>query len=78
MESTFSQLQVDFTDNLLLVDSSDPNIELEKKEFFLKVDHAINQLPHQTLLVFRLIKEAGKNIKKWLIYWIFIIKEGGL
>lgn len=57
-------LQTDLTDELLLVDARDPNVELEKKEFFSKMDSIICRLPAQTLLVFRLIKEDGMKYKE--------------
>lgn len=56
---SYLQLQTDLTDETVLIDASDPGIELEKKEFFIKMDGIIARLPAQTLLVFRLIKEDG-------------------
>lgn len=53
------QLQVDLSDNVAVMDSTDPNTLLERKEFFAKIDSIIARLPTQTLLVFRLVKEDG-------------------
>lgn len=58
------QLHVDLSDELKLVDGTDPNIMLERKEFFLRVDSIVAKLPAQTLLVFRLIKEDGMKYKE--------------
>ncbi|WP_134088467.1 RNA polymerase sigma-70 factor [Olivibacter sp. XZL3] len=57
-------LQTGLTDELVLIDTRDPNVELEKKEFFLKIDSIIQRLPGQTSLVFRLIKEDGMRYKE--------------
>lgn len=58
------QLQTSLTDEVILVDTSNPNSELEKKEFFMKMDGIIARLPTQTLLVFRLIKEDGMKYQE--------------
>ncbi|MEH6307576.1 RNA polymerase sigma-70 factor [Olivibacter sp. CPCC 100613] len=58
------QLQTDLTDEVVLIDASNPNSELEKKEFFMKMDGIIARLPAQTLLVFRLIKEDGMKYQE--------------
>lgn len=53
------QLHVDIDDNVNIIDSADPNVILERKEFFTKIDNIVSRLPTQTLLVFRLVKEDG-------------------
>jgi RNA polymerase sigma-70 factor (ECF subfamily) len=60
----YSHLEIDYSEEIELVDYSDPNVLLERKEFFLKIDHIIAQLPNQTLLVFRLIKEDGMKYQE--------------
>ncbi len=58
------QLHVDLTDHVKLVDATDPNTLLQRKEFFAKMDNIISKLPTQTLLIFRLVKEDGMKYKE--------------
>jgi len=63
----YSHLQIvpiDSMDEIAIIDSTNPNLELEKKEFFLKMDKIIERLPRQTLQVFRLIKEDGMKYQE--------------
>lgn len=48
----------------LFVADSNPQRELERKELQLKLDQAIDTLPHQARLVFKLIKENGMRYKE--------------
>lgn len=45
-------------------DSTDPSKELERKELHLKLDQAIDTLPAQAKMVFKLIKEDGMKYKE--------------
>ncbi len=47
-----------------LIDTGDPNRELERKEFFIKIDQIIRRLPQQTFQVFQMIKEDGLSYQE--------------
>jgi RNA polymerase sigma-70 factor (ECF subfamily) len=47
-----------------LINSSSPEMELEKKELFFQMDQAITSLPKQCGIVFRLVKENGMKYKE--------------
>lgn len=46
------------------VEHSNPQKELERKELHLKLEQAIDTLPHQARMVFKLIKENGMKYKE--------------
>lgn len=48
----------------LFVADNNPQIELERKELQLKLDQAIDTLPAQARMVFKLIKENGMKYKE--------------
>ncbi len=48
----------------LFVADHNPQKELERKELQLRLDQAIDTLPHQARLVFKLIKENGMKYKE--------------
>src|SRR6185312_16018984 len=64
----FSSMQVvnidDHPGGNQLVNSSSPEMELEKKELLFKMDQAISSLPKQCGIIFRLIKENGMKYKE--------------
>lgn len=63
----YSQLQLvplAYTEEFFFIDSADPNRELEKKEFFFRMDQIVGKLPQQGRQVFRLIKEDGMQYKE--------------
>lgn len=47
-----------------LINANDPEKELEKKEIFFKMDQAIDSLPQQCKIIFKLIKEEGLKYKE--------------
>jgi RNA polymerase sigma-70 factor (ECF subfamily) len=47
-----------------LINSSSPEMELEKKELFFQMDQAIASLPKQCGIIFRLVKENGMKYKE--------------
>ncbi len=47
-----------------LVNTSDPEKELEMRELIFKMDEAINSLPPQCKIIFNLIKEEGLKYKE--------------
>jgi len=47
-----------------LVAYSNPEAEIEKKELFFRLDQAINTLPQQCQIIFRLVKEDGMKYKE--------------
>jgi len=56
---------VELEDNdFQLVDLSDPSKKLERKELHHRLDQAIEMLPAQARIVFRLIKENGLKYKE--------------
>jgi RNA polymerase sigma-70 factor (ECF subfamily) len=56
---------VTIDDNSLeLVDTYRPDLEMERKELMFKFDRAIETLPHQCKIVFRLVKEDGMKCRE--------------
>lgn len=47
-----------------LIESYNPQKELEQQELFFKLDQAVQKLPQQCQLVFRLVKEDGLKYKE--------------
>lgn len=62
--SNIHLVQIDDTDEVALVNTYNPQKELEKKELIFKLDKAIAALPQQCRIVFRLIKEDGMKYKE--------------
>lgn len=64
----FSSMQLvnidDHEGGVQLVNSASPEMELEKKELFFKMDQAISSLPRQCSIIFRLVKENGMKYKE--------------
>jgi len=47
-----------------LIDTANPHIQLEKKELHFYLDQSIEALPQQCRIIFRLIKEDGLKYKE--------------
>ncbi|SEW01589.1 RNA polymerase sigma-70 factor, ECF subfamily [Chitinophaga sp. YR573] len=64
----FSSMQIvnidDHPGGSQLINSSSPEMELEKKELFFQMDQAIASLPKQCGIIFRLVKENGMKYKE--------------
>jgi len=64
----FSSMQIvnidDHFGGSQLINSSSPEMELEKKELFFQMDQAIASLPKQCGIIFRLVKENGMKYKE--------------
>lgn len=63
----FSNYRVVYLEDLgshELINANDPEKELEKKEIFFKMDQAIDSLPQQCKIIFKLIKEEGLKYKE--------------
>jgi RNA polymerase sigma-70 factor (family 1) len=62
--SNIHMVQIEDTDEFALVNTYNPQKELEKKELIFKLDKAIGALPQQCRIIFRLIKEDGMKYKE--------------
>ncbi|MEO7211329.1 RNA polymerase sigma-70 factor [Mucilaginibacter sp.] len=62
--SNIHMVQIEDTDEFALVNTYNPQKELEKKELVFKLDKAISALPQQCRIIFRLIKEDGMKYKE--------------
>ncbi|MFA6086551.1 RNA polymerase sigma-70 factor [Mucilaginibacter sp.] len=62
--SSIHLVELDHTDNVQLINVNDPQKELENKELYFKMDQAIDSLPRQCRIVFRLIKEDEMKYKE--------------
>ncbi|RFZ83037.1 RNA polymerase sigma-70 factor [Mucilaginibacter terrenus] len=62
--SSIHLVQAEESDGVELVNTNDPEKELERKELHFILDRAISSLPPQACLVFRLIKEDGLRYKE--------------
>ncbi|OOQ57023.1 RNA polymerase sigma-70 factor [Mucilaginibacter pedocola] len=62
--SNIHLVQIEDTDEFKLVNTYNPQKELEKKELVFKLDKAISALPQQCRIIFRLIKEDGMKYKE--------------
>lgn len=64
----FSSVQVvnidDHEGGAQLLNSASPEMELEKKEMLFQMDQAVESLPKQCRIIFRLIKENGMKYKE--------------
>ncbi|MFD0751823.1 RNA polymerase sigma-70 factor [Mucilaginibacter calamicampi] len=47
-----------------LIDTADPQVQLEKKELHFHLDQSIDTLPQQCRIIFKLIKEDGLKYKE--------------
>jgi RNA polymerase sigma-70 factor (family 1) len=57
-------VQLEDTHEIKLVNTIDPEVELEKKELITKLERSVEALPQQCRIVFRLIKEDGLKYKE--------------
>ena len=55
---------VDSSDSVQLINTYDPEKELERKELHFMLDQAIATLPKQACIIFKLIKEDGMKYKE--------------
>jgi RNA polymerase sigma-70 factor (ECF subfamily) len=62
--STVHLVQMEETEELRLVKPQTPEELLEKKELFFKLEQAIEELPQQCRIIFRLVKEEGIKYKE--------------
>ncbi len=63
----FSQIhlvQIEDTNEAKFINTYNPQQELEKKELIFKIEQAVETLPQQCRIVFRLIKEDGLKYKE--------------
>ena len=62
--SSVHVISLDGENDVNLVDTANPQVRLEKKELHFQLDQAINSLPQQCRIIFRLIKEDGLKYKE--------------
>ena len=62
--SNIHLVQIEDTNELIFVNTFNPQEELEKKELVFKMEQAIESLPQQCRIIFRLIKEDGLKYKE--------------
>jgi len=62
--SSIHFIEIEDSDEALLVDMADPSALMERKELHHRLDQAIETLPMQAKMVFRLIKENGLRYKE--------------
>lgn len=62
--SSYRFVYLEETGSHQLLNINDPGKELERRELILKMDRAIETLPHQCRIVFSLIKEEGLKYKE--------------
>jgi len=62
--SSIVVVPVDDANDVNLIDTADPLVQLEKKELHFYLDQSINALPQQCRIIFRLIKEDGLKYKE--------------
>jgi RNA polymerase sigma-70 factor (family 1) len=62
--SSIHLVELDHTNEVQLINVNDPQKELENKELYFKMDQAIDRLPRQCRIVFRLIKEDEMKYKE--------------
>lgn len=55
---------VDSSESVELVNTYDPEKELERKELYFLLDRAIAKLPKQACIIFKLIREDGMKYKE--------------
>ncbi|WP_345955766.1 RNA polymerase sigma-70 factor [Mucilaginibacter sp. PAMB04168] len=57
-------VELDQSGKYELIDTADPQLIMEKKELFKKLDDTIESLPPQSRMVFKLIKDDGLKYKE--------------
>ena len=57
-------MEIDGTNAAKLVNTIDPERELEWKEILFKLDQVVNTLPEQCRKIFKLVKEEGFKYKE--------------
>lgn len=62
--SSIRLVQADDSQDAILVDAANPQVQLERKELNFFLDKAINDLPLQCRIIFKLIKEDGLKYKE--------------
>lgn len=62
--SSVHVVPVENENDVNLIDTANPQIQLEKKELHFYLDKSINALPQQCRIIFRLIKEDGLKYKE--------------
>ena len=62
--SSIHVVPVEDSGEVNLIDTANPHIQLEKKELHFYLDQAIESLPQQCRIIFRLIKEDGLKYKE--------------
>jgi len=62
--SSVHLVEIPESEELKLVDMNDPSLRLERKELRHRLDQAIETLPNQARMVFKLIKENGLKYKE--------------
>lgn len=62
--SSIHLVEIESSKEVLMVDNADPSKILERKELHHRLDQAIETLPMQAKMVFRLIKENGLRYKE--------------
>lgn len=62
--SSVHVVSLDNESGVTLIDTANPQTQLEKKELNFQLDEAINSLPQQCRIIFRLIKEDGLKYKE--------------
>ena len=62
--SSFRIVEIDGSSSAKLINTVDPERELEWKEILFKLDQVVNSLPEQCRKVFKLVKEEGFKYKE--------------
>lgn len=62
--SSFRIVEIEGTNSAKLVNTIDPERELEWKEILFKLDQVVNTLPEQCRKIFKLVKEEGFKYKE--------------
>jgi RNA polymerase sigma-70 factor (family 1) len=62
--SSIHVVPVEDSNDVSLIDTANPHIQLEKKELHFYLDQSIEALPQQCRIIFRLIKEDGLKYKE--------------
>ncbi len=62
--SSIHVIPVEEADDVDLIDTANPYIQLEKKELHFYLDKSIDTLPQQCRIIFKLIKEDGLKYKE--------------
>ena len=62
--SSIRVVQTEDSGDVNLIDTADPQIQLEKKELHFYMDQSIDALPQQCRIIFKLIREDGLKYKE--------------